>query len=786
MPDTPGKCRPAATLRIWSPVGCTLKQCGDADAEEAQALEPVVAWQPNGRHIYCSQAMGQRRRMCLFERNGLGHGSFLVKEDEDFHIQDATWSPDSAILALAASCGVRTCERLSSPTLPIQPVQRWRWTMPCFQRHVCPHPLVMHHAHSAACLSCAGQHGTASLHACEHDQFVRLQEGMWAVQLWQRRNWHWYQIVERRWTGGPVHIAWTGATTQTLLVLSSSGRLEHWGLSMAAAVSERGTAAVIDGSSVLLTPFRHALVPPPLCAARVSLPVPAQAVAWGQTSGCECLAIAHAAGLCVVRCVEADLWEETAEEVAGRDLKAPADGVGDGATIAAHQLQLPDCVDSHSVHACTHACWMSGGLLALVVPARSHAYGSEGDAVVALTLQWAEDGTAVVRRCVGVCVGAAVIAVATVGDGAMLVQLASAELLRVSLGEQDLAVAPAGRCAEPCRHMFVHSPAAGSGGAARVVTVYGISALGKLCAGDEVIATDVSSACLRSWGPGGSHLLFTTNSRVLYTLALEGGARPLQAVAAPGGHAAAKWAAPAASKGGVTKAMRPEASQLQTAGVVARAVEAGAQLVAAPAGSSMAVLQMPRGNLEGVHVRALTLASVTERLMHGEFGVAMAEAAAHRVDLNLLVDFRWPAFLQQAAEFVRQVAPGDVCDMLAALRPDNCLAEGERYGGALPAAMQEAHACAACEPAEDQGSGETDWAAGDKVNSVCAAVREHSLRLGGKYAQPAVMSYVRCGPDRRWHGASDPVVPCCAHVSVDVVGSAWSTLVRVWRSAATR
>lgn len=76
-----------------------------------------MAWQPNGRHVFCSQAMGTRRRMCLFERNGLGHGSFLVKDDDRFHIQQAVWSPDSAILAIAADCGVRLYPLLSPPPL---------------------------------------------------------------------------------------------------------------------------------------------------------------------------------------------------------------------------------------------------------------------------------------------------------------------------------------------------------------------------------------------------------------------------------------------------------------------------------------------------------------------------------------------------------------------------------------------------------------------------------------------------------------------------------------------
>ena len=46
-------------------------------------------------------------------------------------------------------------------------------------------------------------------------------------------------------------------------------------LSQQPAVSCRGTAAVIDGDKLLLTPLRHVVIPPPLAAvtARTSAPV---------------------------------------------------------------------------------------------------------------------------------------------------------------------------------------------------------------------------------------------------------------------------------------------------------------------------------------------------------------------------------------------------------------------------------------------------------------------------------------------------------------------------------
>lgn len=48
---------------------------------------------------------------------------------------------------------------------------------------------------------------------------------------------------------------------------------------------------------------------------------------------------------------------------------------------------------------------------------------------------------------------------------------------------------------------------------------------------------------------------------------------------------------------------------------VVRSVEAGSRLVAAPAGADFAVLQMPRGNLETVHPRALVLAALAHALL---------------------------------------------------------------------------------------------------------------------------------------------------------------------------
>ena len=49
---------------------------------------------------------------------------------------------------------------------------------------------------------------------------------------------------------------------------------------LAACVSNRGTAAVIDGARILVTPLRTSVVPPPMCAAQLNLPAAARCVAF--------------------------------------------------------------------------------------------------------------------------------------------------------------------------------------------------------------------------------------------------------------------------------------------------------------------------------------------------------------------------------------------------------------------------------------------------------------------------------------------------------------------------
>lgn len=82
-----------------------------------------------------------------------------------------------------------------------------------------------------------------------------------------------------------------------------------------ATVSARGTAVVVDGAALLLTPLRHTVVPPPLCAAAAALPAAVACVAIRDCGEGEAVAaVLSDGGIALLQCVEDDLWEETLEE----------------------------------------------------------------------------------------------------------------------------------------------------------------------------------------------------------------------------------------------------------------------------------------------------------------------------------------------------------------------------------------------------------------------------------------------------------------------------------------
>lgn len=244
----------------------------EVELEELPGMLPVLAWQPNGRHLYAASwrrglgapdaataaALGgvgasadrpqteelpayaeprlsrhvaawraEAARMAkvreqeaaaaaenpgyvsLFERNGLRHGGFDAPGPGPAHL--AAWSPSSDVLALAVDDG-------------------------------------------------AGDAATSPRRS--------------RVQLWTRSNWHWDLKAELPLESAAVLLSWgpPRGGPQTLLVTCADGRTAEWALALRALVTRSGDAVVLGAREARVTLLGEAIVPPPLCDARLRLP----------------------------------------------------------------------------------------------------------------------------------------------------------------------------------------------------------------------------------------------------------------------------------------------------------------------------------------------------------------------------------------------------------------------------------------------------------------------------------------------------------------------------------
>ncbi len=79
------------------------------------------------------------------------------------------------------------------------------------------------------------------------------------AQVWCRSNWHWYLKQELRYPNAGsagVTAAWDEEAPRVLRVLSANGGYHRLSFGWGACVSANGTAAVVDGHQLLLTPLR--------------------------------------------------------------------------------------------------------------------------------------------------------------------------------------------------------------------------------------------------------------------------------------------------------------------------------------------------------------------------------------------------------------------------------------------------------------------------------------------------------------------------------------------------
>ena len=146
-----------------------------------------------------------------------------------------------------------------------------------------------------------------------------------------------------------------------------------------------------------------------------------------------------------------------------------------------------------------------------------------------------------------------------------------------------------------------------------------------------------------------------------------------------------------------------------------RNVERGARLVGILPSQPSAVLQMPRGNMEGIFPRALVLRYAMTRISQDDFDTAFTMMRRQKVDLNVIVDMDPLHFLETGIEkFIDQVKSIDHLNLFI-----SCLQDWDVTQGRFPVPSWLKHTkLSAPQQVVEEGT---------KVNRVCQKARKVML-----------------------------------------------------------
>ena len=89
--------------------------------------------------------------------------------------------------------------------------------------------------------------------------------------------------------------------------------------------------------------------------------------------------------------------------------------------------------------------------------------------------------------------------------------------------------------------------------------------------------------------------------------------------------------------------------------VYSRKLERGSKIVTLIKDKSQVVLQLPRGNLEIISPRILSLKIIKRHLLHQKYCLAFDLMRKERIDLNLLIDLDPSKFVQELEIFVQEI-----------------------------------------------------------------------------------------------------------------------------------
>ena len=455
---------------------------------------------------------------------------------------------------------------------------------------------------------------------------LREESGTDKIQLWHRCNYHWYLKHELRYPNRKVQLTrFSSESPHELLVLLTGFEWREyelrWDPSTMLSFEDKSLAFVVDGSSLNLTAFQKALIPPPMCANSYGMDFPINGTAFCQSD--------HHLGSTLVQLSDGSLvlLQYQKGSASSFDQTKVLWGETQGIDPCSLRSFLVVGAEEDKMYIVAFQCAPHNEAKDKIIEItisnitsqepRTDVTGShELEGRLKRAVSWSD----------------------TV-DGCLL-QLGDGTLFEYErLRETKLMPSEAEPLMEVCPWMSaikdVTPYSDDSSDYARARLVFGLSSKSRLYLNDVMLAESASSFFLSL---NHEFVCYATTGSRCQTRFL-----PLKEI-----HS-------------FDPLMGLEQNYILE-GYEPRNVEQGSRVVAILPQRPQMILQMPRGNLESIYPRALVLRYLMSRISAGVYGEAFRMMRKHKVDLNLIVDLNPKEFLAGGiASFVKQV---DVIDYL--------------------------------------------------------------------------------------------------------------------------
>ncbi|XP_060935405.1 elongator complex protein 1 [Limanda limanda] len=488
------------------------------------------------------------------------------------------------------------------------------------------------------------------------------------IQLWTVGNYHWYLKQSLNFGRdphkAPVSVCWDPERPLRLHLVRRdwSTTTYDWGWTTERSpgldATDNANVAVIDGDKILMTTFRQGIVPPPMCSSELQLKSPANQVTF----------------LCrPQRTNQLAVFTANGEiSVYGQDSGEHADKTADGFRIVSRPLVLQKTFSGPLLQddplALRQLLWLEDELFVWVRP---------GLLTTTSTLQMlrpAHNRDTLAVRCEIEVNGVVVSMVHCSLSGTLALQLEDGQIRKVLWD-----------CAEPLVEVWRDSSGCTTNFPVPCVQtalcsisgeeyLLGLTDRSHLYAGDTELASNVSSFAVCN-----NFLLITTHSHTCRCLHLS-----------------------ALTVKGLQSALTSDGGQNDE---TLRRVERGSRIVTVVPQDTRVILQMPRGNLETVHHRALVLAQLRKWLDGLRFKEAFECMKKLRINLNLIYDHNPKVFLENMDTFITQLNSINLINLF--------LTE-----------LKDEDTTSTMYPRPESSPGQPQWASGQKkVDVVCDALR---------------------------------------------------------------